>query len=231
MVQRTMLLPPTIPGATFAGSESCVECHEKITSSFHDATHARLIADGASPTEIGCESCHGPGSLHVEAGGTLGTILNPRGNPDTCFQCHTDKRGEFALPHAHPLGEGKLACTDCHDSHKGDATLGGGMQLASANDTCFQCHSAQQGPFVFEHEAGREGCVVCHSPHGSVNDKMLKARNQTLCLQCHFQEQTVAGDLLIGGRNHNSFVTRGTCWTAGCHEAIHGSHVNSSLRF
>ena len=210
MTQRTMLLPPTIPGATFAGSESCVECHESITSSFHDATHARLISDGAQPTEIGCESCHGPGSLHNESGGVLGTILNPQGNPETCFQCHVDKRGEFALPHAHPIGPDKMTCTDCHDSHSGDATLGGGMQLASANDTCFTCHSAQQGPFVFEHEAAREGCVVCHSPHGSVNDKMLKARNQTLCLQCHFQEQTASGELLIGGRDHASYVTRGT---------------------
>ena len=68
MVQRTMLLPPTIPGASFAGSESCVECHEKITSSFHDATHARLIAHGASPTEIGCESCHGPRSEERRVG-------------------------------------------------------------------------------------------------------------------------------------------------------------------
>ncbi len=231
MVQRTLLLPPTIPGATFAGSESCAECHDKVTSSFHDATHARLMTQGDNATNIGCESCHGPGSLHIESGGTLGTILNPRDDADTCFQCHLDKRGEFALPHAHPVGPGKLACSDCHDSHSGDATLGGGMQLAAANDTCAQCHTAQQGPFVFEHEASREGCVVCHSPHGSVNDKMLKARNQTLCLQCHFQEQTVAGGLLIGGRDHAAFVTRGTCWTAGCHEAVHGSHVNSSLRF
>jgi hypothetical protein len=26
-------------------------------------------------------------------------------------------------------------------------------------------------------------------------------------------------------------VQRGTCWSAGCHEAVHGSHVSSSLRF
>ena len=40
-----------------------------------------------------------------------------------------------------------------------------------------------------------------------------------------------AGRLLIGGRDHAPFVQRGTCWSAGCHEAVHGSHVNSSLRF
>jgi hypothetical protein len=26
-------------------------------------------------------------------------------------------------------------------------------------------------------------------------------------------------------------LSQGTCWTAGCHEAVHGSRVNSSLRF
>jgi hypothetical protein len=26
-------------------------------------------------------------------------------------------------------------------------------------------------------------------------------------------------------------VTQGSCWSAGCHEAVHGSRVNPSLRF
>ena len=90
---------------------------------------------------------------------------------------------------------------------------------------------AQRGPHVFEHEAMREGCTACHGAHGTVNAKLLKVRDSNLCLQCHFQQQTVGGQLMIGGRDHAAFVQRGTCWTAGCHEAVHGSHVNSSLRF
>ena len=50
----------------------------------------------------GCETCHGPGSLHVQSGGGAGTIVNPRKSPETCFQCHLDKRGEFSLPHTPP---------------------------------------------------------------------------------------------------------------------------------
>jgi predicted CXXCH cytochrome family protein len=98
-------------------------------------------------------------------------------------------------------------------------------------DTCTKCHIAQRGPFVFEHEAIREGCTTCHEPHGTINDKMLVQRNQNLCLRCHFQQQTGPGKVLIGGRDHTPLLSRGTCWSAGCHEAVHGSHIGSSLRF
>ncbi len=231
-VNRTLMAPPaTVPNAKFVGSQECAECHENVTSAFHDATHANLMTSGNHALGIGCESCHGPGSAHVKSGGELGTIVNPGSSPETCFQCHLDKRGEFAAPHAHPVLEGKVSCNDCHNPHSGDAVIGGGTSLASADASCLSCHEAQRGPFVFEHEALRDNCTTCHNPHGTVNAKMLKSRNQTLCLQCHFQQQTASGQLMIGGRDHAAFVQRGTCWTAGCHEAVHGSHVNSSLRF
>lgn len=231
VADRTMVAPPQIAGAKYVGSKQCEECHGDVTKTFHDATHARLVAAKGSDQNIGCESCHGPGSLHVKAGGSAGTIINPQKSPETCFQCHLDKRGEFNLPHAHPVLAGRMSCSDCHNPHEGDAILGGGTQLAAANETCIRCHDAQRGPYVFEHEAVREGCTSCHNPHGSVNDKMLLARNASVCLQCHQQQQTVNGQIWIGGRDHGSFLQRGTCWSAGCHEAVHGSHVSSSLRF
>lgn len=229
---RALVVPPQIPGAKFVGSGECAQCHETITRGFHDATHARLnVAATAGAKEIGCEACHGPGSEHVKRGGEPGTIVNPRTSPSACFQCHLDKRGEFSLPNTHPVLAGKMSCTDCHDPHRGDTAPGSGTSLNALNDTCFRCHLPQRGPFAFEHEAVREGCVTCHNPHGTVNDKMLRARNQALCLQCHFQQQTADGQLLIGGMDHRALIARGTCWSAGCHEAIHGSHANSSLRF
>jgi predicted CXXCH cytochrome family protein len=106
-----------------------------------------------------------------------------------------------------------------------------GTTFATVDQSCGKCHAAQRGPFVFEHEAVREGCTTCHKVHGSVNNKLLTERNQTLCLKCHFQQQTGGGALVIGGFDHAGFVSRGTCWSAGCHEAVHGSQIGSSLRY
>ncbi len=248
-VQRTVVVPPLIPGATFVGSEACEQCHEDITRDFPTASHARLQARGTNAINMGCESCHGPASLHVESAGERKTstnyspgkprmlsgsqrqtIINPRRTAENCYECHLDKRGQFELPHHHPVPEAKVSCGDCHDPHKGSATRSGGTSLLSENETCVRCHTAQRGPYVFEHEAMREGCTVCHDPHGTVNEKMLTARNSTLCLKCHFIQYSNSRSY-IGGSDHTVRITQGTCWTAGCHEAVHGSHVNTSLRF
>src|SRR4030095_11860233 len=239
---RAILAPPSIPGAEFVGSESCETCHENITRNFRTATHARLKAKGENAKNIGCESCHGPGSLHVSSGGATHTIINPRRSPQTCFQGHLNVRSQFQLPHRHPVLEGKMSCADCHNPHvgtpiKGGATNmaqavhGGGVAFLGGHDTCFQCDTAQRGPFVYEHEAVREGCVVCHSPHGSVNQRLLNERNQTLCLKCHFEEQKVPGHIFIGDVDHSNFLQQGTCWSAGCHEEPHGSQVSPLLRY
>lgn len=233
---RTMLAPPSIPGATFVGTKECATCHEKLVRDFRTADHAKLQAKGKNAVDMGCESCHGPGSKHVEAGGGKGLIINPRKSPETCFQCHLDKKAEFSLPYTHPVLSGKMSCADCHNPHTGNAVKGGGTQLARKNETCYQCHTQQYGPFVFQHDAVREGCTVCHSPHGSVNQRMLNERNANLCLKCHFQDQiSTTGAQLplnsaqIGTRAHKADISR-SCWSGGCHEAPHGSNVNRHLR-
>jgi predicted CXXCH cytochrome family protein len=228
---RVLVTPPHVEGANFVGSESCADCHETITKPFKTAVHAHLRAKGTNSVEVGCESCHGAGSVHVDAGGGRGNIINPRRSPEICFDCHLDKRGEFNLPFHHPVPEGKLSCSDCHDPHKGPGLAGMGTTFAKLDESCLKCHTAQRGPFVFPHEAVREGCTTCHKVHGSVNNKLLTERNQTLCIKCHFQQQTTAGRLVVGGIDHTTFVSRGTCWSAGCHEAVHGSQIGSSLRY
>jgi predicted CXXCH cytochrome family protein len=248
-VHRAEVVLPNYPGAKYIGSSECEQCHEDITKTFPTADHARLIAKGPNALDAGCESCHGPCSAHADSGGEVkppysftagrahrtsfgGEKLDdpPRATETVCFQCHADVRGQFNLPNHHPVPEGRMSCTACHSPHKASIYRGGGTSLLSENESCLVCHPSQRGPQTFEHEALREGCTVCHTAHGSVNAKMLTARDSNLCMKCHFQQVT-GGRILIGGSDHTIRVQQGTCWTAGCHEAVHGSRVSSSLRF
>jgi predicted CXXCH cytochrome family protein len=231
VANRTLISPPHVAGASFVGSTRCADCHTDVAAGFTSATHSWIQGQGANAVEVGCESCHGPGSIHVTSGGAFHTIVNPGRSPETCFQCHQDKAGEFRLPHRHPVLEGRVSCSDCHEPHTGSVLPGGDLHSAAQNDTCFKCHSAQRGPHVFEHEAMREGCTSCHAPHGSVNEKLLKMRGNNVCLTCHAQQQTAPGRILIGQQDHTAFLPRGTCWSSGCHESVHGSRVSSRLRF
>jgi predicted CXXCH cytochrome family protein len=234
VADRTVVAPPKIAGATYVGSQKCSQCHEEVTGHFTDATHAKLALKDAKGLDIGCESCHGPASLHVKVGGSKDTIVNPSKSPETCFTCHLDKRGEFNLPHAHPVLAGRMSCNDCHNPHKGHVVARSGADgLEAQNETCTKCHSAQKGPYLFKHNAMVEGCTVCHNPHGTVNQKMLVARDSNLCLQCHLEHPAVAGNgtILAGGADHVSRMQNGTCWSAGCHEDVHGSNASKAMRY
>ncbi len=37
--------------------------------------------------------------------------------PDTCFQCHKDRRAQMFRSSHMPLREGKMVCSDCHNPH------------------------------------------------------------------------------------------------------------------
>ena len=229
-----------VAGATYVGSKACAQCHSEKVGNFAGSTHSRIkVANPVADPKVGdtsCEACHGPGSLHVQAG-TGGNIVKPSKSPEACFQCHQDKRGEMSLPHSHPVLAGQVTCSDCHDVHKGKAVRGGGAALAAQTETCLRCHTAQAGPFVYPHGAIRaEGCTACHNPHGTVNDKMLLARDANLCLRCHLADLNAGfnlGGYRDGATHANAVGSRlaeGTCWSAGCHEDVHGSNVNASIR-
>ena len=212
-------------GAKYAGSEDCASCHEKQEKEFRLSTHSRISVKEGQVKD--CEMCHGPASIHIEQGGGRGNIINPKNDPAVCFSCHLDKKIQFRLPYHHPVLEGKMTCTDCHTPHGEEVKPWSATTLKDINEACFKCHKDQRGPFVWEHEALREGCTTCHQVHGSIHEKMLVSRNQNLCLRCHAQ----ADFPVIGKSNHGGRLPQGTCWSAGCHTAVHGSQFDDHLRY
>jgi predicted CXXCH cytochrome family protein len=231
-VTRTVVVPPMIEGSEFVGNVACVACHEEYTRIYGGSAHGRYYRenDPRWAQMTGCESCHGPGSRHVETG-SREFIVNPGKDPSVCFQCHIETHMEFGLAQRHPVLEGRMTCVECHDVHGPDIMRPvGGLGMARLNESCAECHRDQARPFVFEHAAMREGCVVCHEPHGSVNRALLRERDSNLCLKCHAQVQAVPGRIFIGRIDHTEHMRWGTCFSAGCHTAVHGSNVSPALR-
>jgi hypothetical protein len=73
---------------------TCIGCH---TVGFGTATGYRREYAGKKLTDVGCESCHGPGSEHVaqrQSGEKILFKFRPLGEAD-CTACH---HGEFSRP-------------------------------------------------------------------------------------------------------------------------------------
>ncbi len=232
-----VVAPPEIEGAAFVGNKTCLDCHTNIARAFPASVHARLdYVDAKLRDQTGCESCHGPASKHIAAiAGKKKFIVNPGKDPAACFNCHLQVHAEFNLPQHHPVLEGKMNCVQCHDPHGMDIMKPArGLAMARLNESCAQCHREQTKPFVYEHEAMREGCIVCHNPHGSINAKMLVQRDSNLCLKCHAQNPgpgAPSGRIFIGFTDHTDNLKMGTCTTAGCHTAVHGSNISRQLLY
>jgi len=51
-------------------------------------------------------------------------------------------------------------------------------------------HAERRGPFLWSHQPVQEDCTTCHTPHGSNNPALLKARTPWLCQQCHTSDHS-----------------------------------------
>jgi DmsE family decaheme c-type cytochrome len=190
-------------------SETCLGCHAGVHPNYERSPHAKA--------GLSCLSCHNVHAPKVQEN------LLVAAQPQLCFQCHTDVKPNFNMPFHHPVNEGVVKCSDCHDVH---GTFGPNNLRATAdqNMICTKCHMDVRGPFVYEHAAVRaEGCLGCHSPHGSENARMLNMPSiNTLCNQCHSR---VAAGTVHGMNSGSDEIAPCT----SCHTYIHGSNINAAF--
>jgi len=186
----------------------CLSCHAGAHPNFDRAPHARA--------NVGCTSCH---SIHGSKEETL--LKAPQ--PTLCFQCHGDQKVQFGMPFHHQVNEGLIKCTDCHDVH-GTFQNNNLRATADQNMICTKCHTDVRGPFVYEHAAVKaEGCLACHTPHGSQNPRLLNMPNiNGLCNQCH---SPVSAGTVHGMSAGSAEIT--PC--ISCHTYIHGSNINAAF--
>lgn len=200
---------------TFAGadpaeaSRRCLSCHE------YGEEHANFTRSQHNANEVSCVACHSPHHAREAQ------YLLVEKQPGLCYGCHTETKQDFQRPFRHRVDQGLVRCSDCHNQHGG--FLSKQLRATAAQDqVCFKCHADKAGPFTFEHEPVKtEGCVACHSPHGSTNPRLLKrAQMNLLCLECHTLTQDSGAPAIPTFHNQSQKYSACTL----CHPAIHGSN-------
>ncbi|HSA92185.1 MAG TPA: DmsE family decaheme c-type cytochrome [Terriglobales bacterium] len=192
-------------------SKRCLDCHQ------YGEEHSNFARSVHLENNVSCIDCHSPHSAKAKV------ALLKVDQPNLCYTCHLDVKPEFSKPFHHRVNEKLVKCTDCHNQHGGFLTRQ--LRSTTAQDwVCFKCHTEKAGPFVFEHAPIKtEGCLACHTPHGSTNPRLLK-RSQVnlLCLECH--TFTVDSDIPVTPSFHNQTAKYQACTL--CHQAIHGSNFS-----
>jgi DmsE family decaheme c-type cytochrome len=147
---------------TVKDSETCFSCHKQIRAKTMRTSH-HPIREG----KLDCASCHNPHD------GTKPKMLKTAWINDTCYTCHTEKRGPFLWEHA-PVREN---CANCHDPHGSNHDK---LLVAKQPFLCQRCHLNTRHPGTLydgnnaltgasvSNRAAEHACKNCHqNVHGS----------------------------------------------------------------
>ncbi len=199
--------------ASYMGSAVCKACHSALVKEFSDTMMGKLfvVHPRDEAEKQGCESCHGPGSKHVAAGGGRGkggliTFRKDSGESvsaqnEVCLQCH--ERGARNSWRASTHAFRGVGCVDCHTVMR---KVSPRSQLAKAQDVspiavtrpetqvCLRCHLKKKAqmnlPSHMPVREGRMTCVDCHNPHGGPYANQLKrATVNEVCYSCHAEKR------------------------------------------
>ena len=166
----------TLEGIFQDGNTRCLTCHTvghdpDIANGGFDEVPIGDLAD------VGCESCHGPGSEH---NGDLAGI-DVSFDANTCGTCHQDEH--------HPYIEEWSA-----SAHATSLESAGGFVVQNQN--CVKCHVSEafveftktgETPLIEDLKSMNPiNCQSCHDPHSATGKGQLRIASVDLvCGECH----------------------------------------------
>ncbi len=223
-----------------ASQAKCVMCHETGFTPTRDPATQKWVG---KPVElgIGCEKCHGPGSLHVEANRDPtrkdpGKIVHGTKDLNTlqqtmlCAQCHGRNTNKKEKDLAFQVG-----------FLPGDVDMASRVSFWTYDDsdpdhnkyfwpTNWARRNRQQWQDfrLSKHFTKTEvTCLTCHTFHGKWEPRQLRVARADLCVQCHTESGMAKmpnAELYAG----SIMAQRGvTC--ADCHMAKIGWRTNPSV--
>lgn len=230
--------------AATADGESCKDCHADQVASFMKSGHAKGAITSPNGTGV-CLTCHGHDlAAHMEKGGGKGTgafafdkKVEPEEKAAKCLTCHGASK-YLALWESSKHKSAGLSCDNCHTGH---SSLAKNLKMPQM-ELCSSCHKdikAEAGRQ--SHHPLKEGkisCSDCHDPHGTLNEKSLRADSiNDLCYKCHAEKRgpflhehpPVAEDCLAchvaHGGNHNKLLNQKTPMLCeSCHIGTSGHY-------
>jgi predicted CXXCH cytochrome family protein len=143
---------------------------------------------------VGCEACHGAGSLHVEFP-IADTIVDPDDldhvrADDVCIQCHSqgqprvipnpDDLRYYDWPVEYEPGERLSAHWKLEEHRLGEETFAHWPE-GSAHKNRMQGNDYVQSAMY----AREVHCSACHDVHGTPYDADLRASGNDVCTECH----------------------------------------------
>jgi hypothetical protein len=257
------LAPATVQ--SYVGTNQCVVCHRPQASTWAETSHAQAfthvpeqyhndpkclkchvtgfgdpsgyVADGSKDLlMVGCESCHGPGALHVEA--VQQFILSETDDPNieqklrdtiiktptnsVCAACH-----QMQAHQSHPAYVGRLSpqvlsgsvvqCTPALPFVLRSTSSTAPVSYVSKYNikTCGSCHYGEYGQWRTEK----------HAALSSMLPPMH--RNNQDCQKCHPLADAATESVTTVNGSHSSWIG------VGC-ESCHGpalDHVRFNLQF
>ena len=191
----------------YVGTQTCLECHDDQWASFRMSVHYQSEGEGEWAGNA-CESCHGPGSEHVESGGETPVIFSSLGesSADTksnqCLACHGANESSYHFRSSDHI-KGTIACSDCHKPHAGarynnlQAPIAGArtddLDYRAGQEACLRCHKEIQTDVnLNERHRINEGmvkCADCHNQHGRATRTELGGFKYDTCVECHTDKE------------------------------------------